>query len=442
MLGNCEKMKTQSKTKNSKHGQLPPGWEMKILENVANVNELTINKDFSHDKIEYIDIASVEQGKIIESKKITLCDAPSRAQRILRKNDTIISTVRPNLKHFAFIKEVNLNTIASTGFAVISAKSIDPRFLYYYLSTDKYTDYLSAIADAHTSTYPAFNPDILENSIIPYPPITEQKAIAKILSDLDDKIELNQQMNNTLKSIAQAIFKHWFIDFEFPFDFTQGKPNEHDKPCKSSGRKMGNSELGKIPEGWQVKEIKDCSNIICGKTPPTKDNDNYGNDVFFITIPDMRNQTFVINTERKLSQKGTALQKNKELPKLSICVSCIATPGLVSLTSDISHTNQQINSIVTNKDISPFFMYYTMLTKSEDIKTMGLGGTATLNLNTGNFGHIKIVIPDYTSTNAFHKIITPLMERILMNSKENMCLCDIRDSLLPKLISGEIQVKI
>ncbi|MDP3041499.1 MAG: restriction endonuclease subunit S [Candidatus Omnitrophota bacterium] len=264
------------------------------------------------------------------------------------------------------------------------------------------------------------------------PPIEEQRAIAQILSGLDGKIELNQLMNRTLEAIGQALFKRWFVDFDFP--------DKNGKLYKLSGGKMVDSELGDIPEGWAVKEVSDCGEVVCGKTPPTADKDNYGDDIFFITIPDMRGQVFVIKTERKLSEKGTLTQTKKELPSLSICVSCIATPGLVSLTSTLSHTNQQINSIVCNKGISPYFMYSTMLDKGEEIKSMGLGGTATLNLNTGNFARIKIAIPEKATMDAFHKIITPSMEKILCNSIEIDGLCNIRDSLLPRLMSGKIRV--
>lgn len=264
------------------------------------------------------------------------------------------------------------------------------------------------------------------------PPLPEQAKIARNLGDLDEKIELNHQMNKTLEAIGQALFRQWFVDFEFP--------DKNGKPYKSSCGKMIDSELGEIPAGWDVKEISDCGEVVCGKTPPTADKDNYGDDIFFITIPDMRGQAFVIKTERRLSKKGATTQKKKELPPLAICVSCIATPGLVSLTSGLSHTNQQINSIVCNKDTSPFFMYYKMLDKSEEIKSMGLGGTATLNLNTGNFARIKFVVPEKVTMDTFHKTVIPFMERILSNSIENDGLCNIRDSLLPKLMSGKIRI--
>ena len=236
----------KTKFKDTEIGLIPEDWDVKRVKEVAKINELTIKNYFPHKEIEYIDIRSVDKGKIIEIKEIPLDKAPSRAKRIVRDNDILISTVRPNLKHFAFIKSAKQNTIASTGFAVITSKEIAPQFLYSYLTTVRYTDYLSAIADTHTSTYPAFNPDVIENSFAPFPKKEEQKLIAKILSDLDSKIELLQKQNKTLEAIGQAIFKHWFVDFEFP--------NEDGRPYKSSGGEMVfNAELQReIPKGWEV----------------------------------------------------------------------------------------------------------------------------------------------------------------------------------------------
>ena len=275
---------------------------------------------------------------------------------------------------------------------------------------------------------------IIKLLIFPLPPMLEQQFIAKILSDLDSKIELNQQMNKTLEAIGQAIFKRWFIDFEFP--------NEKGKPYKSSGGEMVESELGKIPKGWNVKRIKDCGLVVCGKTPPTKEKENYGEDIFFITIPDMHNKFFVINTERKLSKKGADTQKKKELPPLTVCVSCIATPGLVVLTSEKSQTNQQINSIICNNEISPYFMYLTMKEKAEEIKSRGLGGTATLNLNTGDFENLKIILPEKEVIADFHKLINVVFKKLLTTEYQIQNLSQIRDSLLPRLMSGKIRVPV
>jgi len=221
-------------------------------------------------------------------------------------------------------------------------------------------------------------------------------------------------------------------DFEFP--------NENGDPYRSSGGEMVESELGMIPKGWQITSIKNLGDVICGKTPSTKVKENFGLDIPFITIPDMRGNTFVVKTERLLSNIGMNSQRNKLIPPFSICVSCIATPGLVSITSEYSQTNQQINSIVCHQGNHVYFVYLSMKNKSEEIRKMGLGGSATLNLNTNDFGNIKMVLPDDNRISAFNRLVEPLFLEILANSKTNLNLAKARDLLLPKLMTGKIRV--
>lgn len=317
------------------------------------------------------------------------------------------------------------------GLLKFKLKEISPNFIYWILRTKKYNFFI--VGSATGSTVKHTSPDRIKQFTFGMPKkVTEQCSIAKILSDLDSKIELNEQMNKTLEQIGQAIFKHWFIDFEFP--------NKQGKPYKSNGGEMVDSELGEIPKTWHTYKIRDCGKVVCGKTPPTHDKNNYGSDYPFITIPDMHNQVFVTSTERKLSKQGADTQRKKELPSLTICVSCIATPGIVVLTTEPSYTNQQINSVVCNSDISPYFIYLTMKLKSEEVKLMGLGGTATLNLNTGDFERIKIITPDKKCMETFHQNIKPVFDKILNTRREIMTLSEIRDSLLPKLMSGKIRV--
>ena len=307
-------------------------------------------------------------------------------------------------------------------------KNINVKFCYYWIYLDR--AYLEKVSVG--STVKSLRLEHFYNFPIPLPSRKEQDSISVILSCLDSKIELNEKMNKTLETIAQAIFKHWFIDFEFP--------NEEGKPYKSSGGEMVDSELGKIPKGWKVRKFKDLGRIVCGKTPLTKDETNFGNDIPFITIPDMRGSVFTLETERYLSIKGADSQKSKFLPPLTVCVSCIATPGLVALTSAESQTNQQINSIICKKEISPFFAYFIAKEKTDEIIKKGMGGTATLNLNTSDFSNLKLILPNTSIISRFHVSIHLLFRKILLNSKGILKLTEIRDSLLPKLMTGKIRV--
>ena len=203
-----------------------------------------------------------------------------------------------------------------------------------------------------------------------------------------------------------------------------------------------NEELQKeIPEAWKNGTIEDLSEeIICGKTPSTKKQEYYGSDIPFITIPDMHDKIYIVKTERYLSKFGANSQFTKYLPKNSICVSCIGTAGLVSLVYEKSQTNQQINSIIPKEDFSAYYIFLLMKNISKVIINLGQSGTTMCNLNKLQFSKINIMIPSIKIMNLFDKVVYSLFEQILNNTLENEKLADLRDTLLPHLMSGELDV--
>lgn len=245
---------------------------------------------------------------------------------------------------------------------------------------------------------------------IPVPPMDEQIEIVKSYQSITDRIALKKQINDNLEATARTIYKSYFVDFE-PFDLVQ-------------------------PESWQEVTIDDIAKkVVCGKTPPTADAENYGGSVPFITIPDMHGSVYTTSTERFLSDKGVATQANKTLPENSICVSCIASVGLVCLTAEPSQTNQQINSIVCKKKISPFYVYIKMTTLTEYLKQLGAGGSTTLNVNKTLFGQIPILLPDETVMNEFHRKVEPLFSTIRENQYEIQHLEALKSLLLTQISS-------
>jgi len=195
--------------------QLPRGWIADRLDTLAFMNPEQIGAEYSHSEIAYLDIGNVAAGVAGEPAKLSPSDAPSRAQRIVRSQDTILSTVRPGNRAYAFVRDAPENLIVSTGFAVLRAKreAADPRFLYYLATSDPIINYLASIAEEKTA-YPSVNPGDIAECVVPIPPMSEQRAIAHILGTLDDKIELNRRMSETLEAMARALFKSWFIDFD------------------------------------------------------------------------------------------------------------------------------------------------------------------------------------------------------------------------------------
>ncbi len=302
-----------------------------------------------------------------------------------------------------------------------------PKFLFYKLKTLKLSDMNVG------SAVPSLTTDVLNKIVFNLPLLPEQKVIAGVLSSLDDKIELLREQNKTLETMAQALFKHWFVDFEFP--------NKDGKPYKSLGGKMVDSELGEIPDGWKVGKISDFGEIVCGKTPLTAHIEYYGGKVPFIKIPDMHNQMFVVDTGATLSDAGAETQSRKTLPPYSICVSCIATVGLVSLTSKASQTNQQINSIIPNDGMYTEYLFLKLRNMYKFLNDLGGGGSATLNMNTGIFSDIEMLFPVEHTLSAFSGIIKNHFERILKNNEQIQTLTKTRDALLPKLMRGDVRVK-
>lgn len=220
-------------------------------------------------------------------------------------------------------------------------------------------------------------------------------------------------LNDNLLVVAKSIYKAYFVDYE-PFGFTQ-------------------------PTSWRNVTISDiASDVICGKTPSTVEIDNFGGKIPFITIPDMHGNVYTTQTERFLSNKGVSTQSNKTLPENSICVSCIASVGLVCLTAEPSQTNQQINSIVCKDGISPFYIYIKMTTLKDYLKQLGAGGSTTLNVNKTLFEQIPILLPDKDILSKFDNKVKPLFSSIRENQYEIQRLEVLKSMLLTSLSSSKI----
>lgn len=299
---------------------------------------------------------------------------------------------------------------------------LDVEYLYYWFLSPYGKNEINTKAIG--STQKALTIDSLSKFDIKIPVnLDDQRRIASILSSLDRKIELNNKINADLEEMAQAIFKNWFVDFE---PFKDGK--------------FVDSELGMIPEGWKVGCLGDMGNIVCGKTPSKANSNYYGGDIPFIKIPDMHGNVFVESSEDRLTELGSLSQIKKLIPPYSLMVSCIATVGLVSINTKPSHTNQQINTVIPHNKSALFYLYQYIKNNEELLKNMGRGGTTTLNVNTKSFSNIRLLIPSEIALEQFHRVVKGLFKKIELNLHESRTLSLLRDTLLPRLMSGELEV--
>lgn len=400
-----------------------------------NANSLTQNDNFQ--EIIYLDTGSITKNIISNTQKLNFNTdkIPSRAKRKVRDRTIIYSTVRPNQEHYGFLENPADNFIVSTGFTTIdiSDAESDAKYIFYLLTQKYITDYLHMIGENSVSSYPAINPNDLANLKFSIPNLKTQKSIAYILSTLDQKIAINNQINAQLEQMAKTLYDYWFVQFDFP--------DENGKPYKSSGGEMVYNETLKreIPKGWEVKGLGEVEpNIITGKTPSTQNEEFFNGNIPFITIGDIRNNMFIFQTEQKLSKNGAESQSSKYLPKDSLCVSCIATVGLIGFTTQKSQTNQQINSIIfKNKYNGPYFYFYL---KDYFVVGKAKTGNTFANMNKGDFANIKMIYPSSNIIEKFFQNIVYSFQKIKNLQKQNQQLTQLRDFLLPMLMNGQVGV--
>ncbi len=317
---------------------------------------------------------------------------------------------------------------------------LDPQFLYYALRNKDFRGFAAAHATGTTirRVWPA---DVLSYEF-PLPPLEEQRAIAHVLGTLDDKIELNRRMNATLETMARAVFKDWFVDFGPVRAKLEGRePYLPPEVWSLFPDRLVDSDLGEIPEGWEVKALGTFGEIITGKTPSTKRPEYYGEDIPFLRIPDMHRKMYALKTELMLSDRGAESQPKKTLPPGSVSVSCIATPGLVVLNHRNTQTNQQINSIVPYDQSVSRYLYWICCYLSSDIATGGSGGSVFGNMNKSTFSALHAIHPERIVLRTFDALVSPIHTAILANEEQVHTLAAHRSALLPKLVSGEMRVR-
>lgn len=335
----------------------------------------------------------------------------------LLPKDTVLFSSRAPIGYIAIAS----NPICTNqGFkSIICNKDlITPLFLYYYIKAN--LDYIKLFGTG--ATFPEISGAAMKKIKIQIPSLPIQQKIASILSTYATLIENNNRRIRLLEQMAENLYKEWFVRFRFP---------GHEKVEMENG----------LPKGWKIKRIADFGRIETGKTPPMSNQELYGGDILFVKTPDMHEKMFVSSTSETLSQEGNNYQLTKLLPVNSIMVSCIGTAGVVSINAKSAHTNQQINSIILNNLEDLEWLYYVCRQLKPTIELFGATGATMTNLSKSKFEKLKIVVPKVDIRNSFHKRIRPYFKDIFTLEQQNTLLTRQRDLLLPRLMSGKLEVK-
>ena len=384
---------------------------------------LKLGSSWSDSGYRALSAKNIKTGQIVAEDSIRFVDEELYRKWMkdeVKKGDILITSEAPFGQIYYWDSDEKI-VLSQRLFDVRLNDEVCHKYVYYFMTSHRYQKDLEGRATGTTVTG-LRQPELLKSTIL-LPPLSAQRSISSILSSLDRKIELNNKINADLEEMAQAIFKNWFVDFE---PFKDGK--------------FVDSELGMIPEGWKVGTLGDMGTIVCGKTPSKANSNYYGGDIPFIKIPDMHGNVFVESSEDRLTEQGSLSQIKKLIPPYSLMVSCIATVGLVSINTKPSHTNQQINTIIPHNKSALFYLYQYIKNNEELLKNMGRGGTTTLNVNTKSFSNIRLFIPSDIALLQFHQIVEGLFKKIELNMQESRTLSLLRDTLLPRLMSGELEV--
>lgn len=392
-----------------------------------------------------------------------------------KNGDTLFARITPCLENGKTAKVENLpvDCIAhgSTEFIVLSAKSKDDEdFVYYLARSPDFRNYAISRMEG-TSGRQRVSWQALAEFNLRLPEKSKRKKIGEILKSLDDKIHLNIQINQTLESIAQAIFKSWFIDFE-PVRAKiaakqTGQDPERAAMCAISGKsevelqqmaeddfaelrataalfpdELVESELGEVPRRWEISTIGEQTQTVGGATPSTKNDEFWDNGNNHWTTPkDLSNLTdkILLNTDRKITDAGLKKISSGLLPKDTVLMSSRAPVGYLALAKIEVAINQGYIAILPHTKYSAEYLIQWCEANMSEIKGRA-SGTTFQEISKKNFREIDFICPDEKIVADYTKIAKPLYDEISSKAKENHNLINLRDTLLPKLLSGEVEI--
>lgn len=336
-----------------------------------------------------------------------------RLNKYCVKEGDIIYSRRGDIEKCAYINHLQEGWLCGTGCLRIRPNTsiCFPKYLAYLLSTKESKKWI--VANAVGTTMLNLNSSILNTMPISLPPLAEQKRIADILSAIDDKIELNRRINANLEKQAQALYKSWFVDFE-PFG-------------------------GKMPEDWREGTLGEICTCYLGGTPSRTKSEYWSGNIPWINSGEV-NKFRIIEGSEFITELGLKNSATKLLPKKTTVLAITgATLGQVSLLEIDSCANQSVIGILENKCI-PYEFIYPLIKNDIDKIIRHQTGGAQQHINKNNIESHRVIIPDTKTMEQYKAIQAPVYNLIANKCFENLRLAQLRDTLLPKLMSGEISV--
>jgi type I restriction enzyme S subunit len=392
----------------------------------------------------FLGITSLNKGRIdlAASDHVSEEDFTKWTRRVTPKPGDVVFSYETKLGEAAIIPEgLRCCLGRRMGLMRPDPKKLDSRFLLFYYLGAEFQEVIRE-RTIHGSTVERLSLNEFPQFPLRIPPLAEQKAIAAVLGALDDKIELNRRMNATLEAMARALFQSWFVDFDPIRAKLDGrKPIGLDETTAALfPEHLEDSPLGHIPKGWKVGNIQDCCVQIQNGGTPRRNETRFwdGGDIPWLASGEIR-QPIITATESFITEEGLAESSAKWVPAFSTVVALYgATAGQVSFTSSRLTTNQAVCALIPKKDFT-FFNYLTMRGATAELENKAVG-SAQQNISKGIVEETRVVLPPPLLVERFTEVARPLFEQWISNLHQSRTLATLRDTLLPKLLSGELSV--
>ena len=389
-------------------------WSKIRLGDICQTNKSTYSLSEKWDYVNYLDTGNLTQDKVSDYQHIVLGQdkLPSRARRKVEVDDILYSTVRPNQLHYGIAKKLLLNTLVSTGFAVITVdkEKANSDFIYYYLTQNDVTETLQAIGEQSTSAYPSIKPSDIENLEISLPTLEEQEVIAHTLRSLDQKIEVNREINHHLAEIAKSIFDSYFIDLS-PYD-------------------------GVMPDDWQLSNLTGIANYLNGLAMQKHRPQSNEQGLPVLKIKELR-QGFTDSTSDLCSSN---IRRDYIIHDGDVIFSWSGSLLVDFWTGGDCGLNQHLFKVSSETYDKWFYYAWTKHHLDRFVKMAADRATTMGHIKRDALEKAEVLIPSNKDYQEIGNKLKPIYDQIINNRVESRKLVALRDTLLPKLMSGEISV--
>lgn len=405
-------------------------WEKVTLGNISSIIQTgpfgsqLHQSDYSEEGTPVVMPKDLVNGHISEASIARVSeDYVNRLSRHKIEVGDILYSRRGDVGRCAFATELEQGWLCGTGClrVTIDKRKAIPQFVFYQLQKAETVGWVEKHAVGATMLN--LNTSILSSVPIDIPSLAEQQAIVDVLSTYDDLIENNKKQIKLLEEAAQRLYKEWFIDLRFP---------GHETTPIVDG----------VPEGWRKMYMDDICDSIGGGTPSTKNEEYYRNgQIKWVTPTDITRKSglILLDTEKKITEEGLHNSSAKMVPPYSILMTSRASVGFFGLCEYEVCTNQGFISCIPHEENVRFYLLYNLMNRVDEIRAKASGSTF-LEISKKNFKGLKITIPPACLLDAFCKIVHPLIRQMEALTKSIAKLQEAHDRLLPKLMSGEIEV--